>query len=232
MSPTRSLRTAGLTGLTSFALIILATFVAPPLWESPGTTATAQDVADFAFPHRGRILAGLFIYVISMGFFLWFAAALWSWFRLWEKEEQVLSATFAFGAVSLVTLILAAFAPASLAVYHPPDPDVAALLFELNFAVLALSGLPTAVCLGAYAALVLRGAPLPRWTALVAVVGALSHVVIIGSFFPKSGPFSLEGAVIVWVPATFFAWILAVGVACLRAAPRPEGQAGLAAGTP
>jgi hypothetical protein len=198
-------------------LIVCATFVAPPFWDAPTTTGTAQDLADFAFPHRARILAAFFLFGIAMGLFLWFAAGLWSWLRQWESEPRPLSAVFGFGAVALTTLILAAFGPGSLALYRPPAPVTAGLLFDLTFALLAMSGIPTAICLGAYALLVWRGAPLPKWTAWVALVGAGAHLVIPGSFFARSGFFSLEGDVIVWVPATLFAWILAASVALLRA---------------
>ncbi|MDQ3954252.1 MAG: hypothetical protein M3285_01705 [Actinomycetota bacterium] len=217
----RDIRSAALAGLTSFALIILATFVAPPLWDAPTTTATANEVAEFGFPHRGRILMSFFIYSIAMGFFLWFGAGLWAWFRRWEAEPSPMPAVFAIGVVVAATHILAAFAPGALSVYRPPAAATAGLLFDLTFAILALSGIPTAVFLAAYATLVLRGAPLPKWTAWLAIVGVVAHVVIAGSFFPRSGFFSLEGGVIVWVPATLFAWILAASVALLRA-PSPR----------
>ena len=216
----RAIRIVGLAGLASFDLIIVATFVAPPLWDAPPTSATASQVADFVAPYRSRILASLFLFGIAMGFFLWFAAGLGSWFRRSEPDPGPLSTTFAFGAVAMTVMILAAFAPASLSVYRPLAPATTGLLFDLTFGLLALSGIPTAVCLGAYAALVLRGAPLRRWTAWLALVGVVAHVIIPASFFPRSGFLSLEGDVIVWVPATLFAWILAASVSLLRASPR------------
>ncbi|MDQ3985230.1 MAG: hypothetical protein M3280_01870 [Actinomycetota bacterium] len=196
--------------------------MAPPLWDAPTTTATADEVADFVSPYRGRILAAFFLYGIAMGLFLWFAAGLWSWLRQWEPQPNPLSAGFAFGAAVLVALVLAAFVPGALSVYRTPDPATTGLMFDMTFGLLALSGIPTALSLAAYASLVLRGAPLPRWTAWLAMVGAAAHVVIAGSFLPRSGFFSLEGDVVVWVPATFFAWILATSVALLQVATRSD----------
>ena len=215
----RDLRLVGLTGIVSFTLIAIASFVAPPLWDSPETNATAAEVADYAFPQRGRILAAFFIFSIAMGFFLWFSAGLWSWFQRTQPEQGPTTAAFAFGSVTMATMIFAGFAPGVLAVYRPPAPETAGLLFDLTFAVLALSGIPTTVCLGAFGALVLRGAALPRWTAWLAIVGAAAHVIIAASFFPRSGFFSLKGDVVVWVPATLFAWILGTSVALLRSPP-------------
>ena len=41
-----ALRWIGLTGVACFALIIAASLVSPPLWEAPGTTASAQESLD------------------------------------------------------------------------------------------------------------------------------------------------------------------------------------------
>ena len=80
---------------------------------------------------------------------------------------------------------------------------------------LALSGAPTAVALGSYAALVWRTAWLPRWTAALAAIGAVAHVVLLASFLVGDGFFSLEGQVITAIPATLFLWVLGTGFAML-----------------
>jgi hypothetical protein len=212
----------GAAGVISFVLIVVAALVSPPLWGGPSTTSSAQELADYAFPQRDRILAALFIYALAMGFFLLFAAGLWAWLRRSEKGPGGWSMTFALGVASASTMIIAAFAPAALAVYRPPSPLIAGLMYDLSFGLLAFSGIPTALFLAAYAVLVLRFESLKRWTAWVATVGAFTHIVIVGTFFCRSGFFSLEGDVIVWVPATFFAWILVAGVALYRAVPTPD----------
>lgn len=152
-----------------------------------------------------------------MGLFLCFTAGLWSWLRQTEPAPQPLSAAFAFGAIALAALILAAFATLGVLHYRPQQPAFAGSLADISFGLLALSGIPTAVCLGAYAALVFRRRCLPAWTGWLAVLGALTHVFIAASFMSHGGFLSLEGSVIIWVPATFFAWILAASVVLLRA---------------
>jgi Domain of unknown function (DUF4386) len=209
-------RAVALAGLASFVLIIVAAFVAPPLWDAPGTTASGADVAAHVQDNRGRTIASLFIYSLSMGLFLCFTAGLSAWLREREPRPQPLAATFAFGAVALAVLILAGFVPIGVLAYRPQDPDLAQALRDVTFGVLALSGVPTAVCLGAYAALVLRRRCLPGWTAWLAVIAVLAHLFIVASFMSHGGLLSLEGSVIVWVPGTFFAWILAASVALLR----------------
>jgi hypothetical protein len=209
-------RLIGLAGLASFNLIIIATFIAPPLWNAPGTTAPASQVAAYGQHHGGRIIASLLVYSVAMGMFLCFTAGLWAWLREREHPPQALSSIFAFSAVALTVLIMAAFVPAYMLSYRTQPATIAGPLADLTFGLLALSGIPTAVCLGAYAALITRLRCLPTWTAWLATVGALTHILIAASFVSHGAFLSLESSVIVWVPATFFAWILATSAVLLR----------------
>ncbi len=211
-------RLAGLAGLGSFACIAIAALViAPPLWSAPETGASAQTILEYAEDNRERVLASLFVYSIAMGLFLCFAAGLTArFFRLRGDASAALTVAFALGAVSLTTLILAGFVPGGVSAYRPQTPELARMLLDLTFALLAFSGIPTAVCLGAYAALTLRTRALPAWTGWLAFLSALAHVLIAATLLFPSGFLSLEGGVTVWVPATFFAWILATSIALLR----------------
>jgi hypothetical protein len=206
----------------SFVLIIVAAFVAPPLWDAPGTMASSARVTAYAQDYRGRIIASLLIYSLAIGLFLCFTAGLWAWLRERERPPQVLSALFAFGAIALAVLILAAFVPGYMLSYRTQPAVIAGPLADLTFGLLALSGIPTAVCLATYAALVRRLRCLPAWTAWLAIGGALTHILIAASFVSHGAFLSLEGSVIVWVPGTFFAWILAASAVLLRT--RPEAH--------
>ena len=217
-------RLIALVGLASFALIIVAVFVSPPLWSAPGENSSATHVATYLQANHRRSIASLYIYSLAMGLFLCFSAGLWSWLRQVEPPGQPLSAAFALGAIALVVLVLASFATAGVASYRPQQPALALLLSDLTFGFLALSGIPTAVCLGAYAALVLRYRCLPAWTGWLAVLGAVAHVLIAASFMNHGSFLSLEGAVNVAVPATFFAWILVTSIALLRAGPLAQAM--------
>jgi hypothetical protein len=70
-----------------------------------------------------------------------------------------------------------------------------------------MSGIPTALALGSYATLAFRSDSLPLWTALVATVATLAHLLLLASLVVKTGFFSLEGGVTIAIPATLFAWI-------------------------
>jgi hypothetical protein len=225
MAASSNTRSIGLAGLASFACLIAAALVAPPLWEAPGSTASAETIVSYVQADRGRFLVSLFGYGVAIGLFLCFAAGLAVRLRASESSAGVRSAVFAAGAVVLVALIFASFAPAGVNAYRTQPPALAQALYDATFALLAVSGIPTAVCLGAYAALVLPAGPLPRWTGGLALLGALAHVLIAASMLFDSGFLSLEGGVIVAVPATFFAWILATSVTLLRARERGSSSA-------
>jgi hypothetical protein len=218
------IRLAGLAGVASFTLIIVAALVSPPLWDAPDSAASGEEIVEYVGENRGRIIAGLFIYSLGMGLFLVLAAGLWTWFRA-QRSSEVLSATFALGAIAMATLIFAGFGSGGAGAYRLhgtgladalKEPELAQALYDMTFYLLALSGIPTAVCMGAYGALVLKGAGLPAWTAWLAILGAAAHILIAASLLFESGVMSLQGEVIVLVPATLFAWILAAGASLLR----------------
>jgi hypothetical protein len=213
----RATRLIAITGLASFALIMVAALiVAPPLWDSPSQTAPAAHVAAYLETYHGRLLVSQLVYSLGMGLFLCFTAGLWSWLRRIEPAPEAVSAVFAFGAVALTLLILTSFATADVMAYRPQQPALAVALTDTTFGLLALSGVPTAVCLGAYAAIVLRYRCLPTWTAWLALVAVDAHLLIAASFLSHGSFLGLEGSVIVVVPATFFAWIFATSAVLLR----------------
>lgn len=212
-------RLTGLAGLLSFDLIVVATFVAPPLWDAPGTRSSGAHVAAYARHNATRMTSALFIYSMAMGLFLCFVAGLWSWFRRHEPSSQALTTLLALAGCALVVLILAGFVPTFLLAYRSEPAAIAGLLGDTTFGFLALSGIPTAVFLAAYGAIVIRHGGLPRWTAYVAVGSAAAHLLIAASFLSHGPVVSLESEVIVWVPGTFFAWILVTSAVLYRRPP-------------
>jgi hypothetical protein len=209
-------RLIGLAGLVAFGLIVLATFISPPLWNAPGTNASAARVSAYAQEHSDRIVAGLLIFSLAVGLLLCFIAGLWAWLREHERAPYTLSSVFALGAVAFAVMILVGFVPIYVLSYRTQPSTIAGPLGDLGFGLLALSGIPTAVFLAAYAALVIWQRCLPLWTAWLAIGAALAHDLIAASFVSHGSFLSAEGSVIVWVPATLFAWILATSAVLLR----------------
>ena len=212
-------RTTAIIGVTGFALIAAGGLL-EPLWEVPGTTASDAEIAAYVARNRDGFIAAVTVYAFGMGLFLAFAAGLWIWLREREGVGAGLPAVFALGSVSLVSVVFAGFAAILALAYRAPGVNAARELYDLCFGLLALSGVPTAVALSAFAAIVFKARPLPAVTGWVAALGALAHVVIAGSFLPRDGFFSLEGGVIVAVPSTLFLWLLVTSIALWNAAQR------------
>lgn len=211
----RDMKLAGAAGILSIVLAAIG-FVIQPLWDIPATGSTAAEFARFAAAHDGALAAELVLDLIAVTLWLEFGAGVWT--RL--RRDRYLSACFAFGLVAFVTLLLAGFLVALIGTYRPEYDSASRIFTDVTFGLLAMSGAPTALALGAAAAFTLRrddDGLLPRWTGYLAAIGAAAHVVLLASLVVTDGPFSLEGQVITAIPATLFAWILGTSIWMVRA---------------
>lgn len=208
------MRLAGAAGLLGCALGVAGGIVVDIL-NAPATTASAAEIVESVEEDRTALLVGMLLSTAAVSLWFVFGACVWLRLRRASVSESLGSASFAFGFVGFVTLLLAGFTAFFVLVYRAADVGDPRLLYDLTFGLLATSGAPTAIALGSYAALVLRSTALPRWTAWLALVGALAHVALLASFVVSEGFFSLEGQVITALPATLFAWIIGTSIAML-----------------
>jgi hypothetical protein len=206
------IKLAGLAGVISIVLGI-----ADEMQTFPGTRASAGEIAGYVGAHRSALLVAMVLSTIAVGLWLAFGVGVWAWLRERTGSVSVLSVCFLVGLVSFVTLLLAGFTVAFVLFYRAPNAPDPRLLYDLAFGLLAISGVPTALALGSYAAQVFSDSRLPTWSAWVAVVAALAHLVLLASLVITSGFFSLEGGVIIAIPAILFAWILGTSIVLLRA---------------
>jgi hypothetical protein len=211
-----STRVVGAIGVLGFLVPALSSVFLAPTWDFPATDASGTAVAAYVAEHRDALLAG--VVLNAVGVTLWGMFGVGVWLRLRDATDggSYASACFLFGVVSFVTILLVGFVVFLVLAYRDARVSDPRSLYDLAFALLAMSGLPTAVALGSYASITFRTRHLPSWTAVVAAVGAAAHVVILASFVVDRGFFSLEGQVITVVPATLFFWILATAIAMLR----------------
>jgi hypothetical protein len=216
-----SIRLAGLAGVLSFALGV-AGLIIDRMWTFPETGATATDLAHFVDAHRPALLLAMLVNAGTVGLWLVFGVGIWRWLRDTTAGQSDLSTCFLVGLVSFVSLLLAGFTSFFLLIYRAPQASDPRLLYDLGFALLAMSGVPTALALGAYAIHALRDRRLPSWTAWLAIMAAVAHVVLLASLVITSGFFSLEGGVTIAIPATLFAWILATSVILLKVRVEPH----------
>ena len=209
-----SVRLAGAAGVLGTALGVVGSLVAD-ISNAPATTASAAEIVESVQGARTAGLVGMLLSTAAVSLWLVFGAGVWLRLRRASGPDSLASACFAFGLVGFVTLLFAGFTVFFVLVYRDADVGDPRLLYDLTFGLLAMSGAPTAIALGSYAALVFRSTALPRWTAWFGLVGALAHVALLASFAVSEGFFSLEGQVITALPATLFIWIIGTGIAML-----------------
>ena len=211
-----AMRLAGAAGVVGTAVGIVGGLVLDIL-GAPGTSSSSAEITASVDEDRTRLLVGMLMSTAAVSLWVVFGAGIWLRLRRATGSEGLLSACFAFGFVGLVTLLLAGFTFFLILVYRTPGVSDARLLYDLAFGLLAMSAAPTVIALGSYAALVVRAGGLPRWTAILAAVGAIAHIGLFASFVVEDGFFSLEGQVITAIPATLFIWIMGTGIAMLTA---------------
>ena len=210
-----AIKLAGIAGVVSIVLGITGSII-DEMQTFPRTGASASEIAGYADAHRSALLVAMVLSTIAVGLWLAFGVGVWVWLRERTGGVSVLSVCFLAGLVSFVTLLLAGFTAAFILFYCAPAAPDPRLLYDLAFGLLAMSGLPTALALGSYAAQVFSDSRLPAWSAWLAVLAALAHLVLLASLVIPSGFFSLQGGVIIAIPAILFAWVLAMGIILLR----------------
>lgn len=198
-------------------LLPALTLLAYPIWSFPGTRTPPIEVARWAMAHHDRLVATMLLFTIGVTLWFVFGAAVWAYLRDRLPMRSILPTCFAVGFIGCVTLLLSAFTAFDLLLYRRRSADVAELLYDLTFGLMAMSGLPTILALGAFAVAVYTRQALPRYTGHLALAAAMVHPLLLLSFVVRSGPLSLEGFPITAMPALLFVWILGTALAMPRA---------------
>jgi hypothetical protein len=206
---------AGKAGVVSIGL---ALFAAPffPLWEYPATNAAGAQLASFVHGHAAGFTAAVLLDAFAVCLWMVFGTGVWLRLRSIVGGDSVLTTTFAFCLVGFVSLLLTGFTAALVLAYRTPGATDARLLSDLCFGALAMSGIPTAIALSAFAAIVFRHGGFPRLTAWFALDAAAAHLLLPFSLVISTGFLSLEGQVITVFPVLLFVWICATGIAMWR----------------
>ena len=213
----RDRKLVGAAGVLGFAVPAIGSLILAPTWDFPASTASGTSVASYVLEHQSALQFGALLDAIGVTLWGLFGVGVWQLLRQ-NGQDRFLLGCFLAGVLWMVSLLLAGFTAFLVLAYRPAEysPSEAHLLYDLTFGLLAMSGLPTAVALGAYAAIASRRRILPAWTALLGAIGALAHLVLLASFVSSGGFFSLEGQTITVIPATLFVWVLGTAVAVLR----------------
>jgi hypothetical protein len=208
-------RVARWTGVIGFALPAL-TLIAYPIWSFPETQTAGTQIARWAADNHGQLVVTMLLNTVGVTLWLVFAAAVCAVLRDRLPADSMLPACFGASFLGCVILLLGGFTAFDLLLYRDHGAEMSILLYDLTFGLLAMSGLPTVVALGSFAAAVYAYRVLPRYTAHLATVGAVVHPLLLVTFIVREGPLSLEGVSITAMPAFLFAWILGTALAMPR----------------
>lgn len=220
-SAARAIRWSGVIG---FALPAL-TLPVYPIWSYPHTQTSGLEVAAWAANHHAQLVVTQLLNTVGVTVWFVFGAALCTYLRDRLPAGSTLPACFAGSFFGCAILLLSGFTAFNLLLYRRHSAELSTLLYDLTFGLLAMSGLPTVVALGSFAAAVYRHRVLARYTAHLAIAGAAIHPLLLAAFIVEEGPLSLQGLSIAIMPAFLFAWILgtALGVPRQRR-PNHDGQ--------
>jgi hypothetical protein len=217
-----AIRLAAIAGLASIPLGIAGVLI-DRMWTFPDSSASSAQIAVFVSAHRSALLVAMVLSTATVGLWLWFGVGVWRWMQASAAGDGVLCGCFLVGLISFTTLLLAGFTAFFLLVYRAPAPSDPRLLYDLAFGLLAMSGVPTALALGAYAAHAYAahayGAQRALWSARLALLGSVAHLLLLASLVLRSGFFSLAGGVTIAIPATLFAWITGTALVMIAVAP-------------
>ncbi|WBP95173.1 hypothetical protein O6072_01145 [Mycolicibacterium neoaurum] len=214
----RVVRWAGVIGFVLPALT-LATY---PIWMFPGTQIAGDQLARWSAGNHGRLTLTMMLNTVGVTTWLVFGAALYAVLRDRLPERSLLPACFAASFGGCVVLLLSGFTAFNLLLYRDRSGEMSIMLYDLTFGLLAMSGMLTVVALGSYAAAVYGYRVMPRYTAHLALAGAVTHPLLLATFVVREGPLSLEGGSITAMPAFLFAWIIGTATAMPRRVAPPR----------
>jgi hypothetical protein len=210
-----SARVARWTGIIGFVLPA-STLPVYPIWRYPQTQTSGPELVQWVHDHHDRLVASQVLNTIGVTIWFVFSAAVCIYLRDQLPATSILPTCFMAGFVGCTVLLLSGFTAFDLLLYRDHSPEVSILLYDLTFGLLAMSGMPTVIALGAFATAVYRHSVLPRYTAHLAFVAAVVHPLLLAAFIVKDGPLSLQGLSITAMPGFLFAWILGTALGMPR----------------
>lgn len=210
-----SARVARWTGIIGFVLPA-STLPVYPIWRYPQTQTSGPELVQWVHDHHDRLVASQVLNTIGVTIWFVFSAAVCIYLRDQLPATSILPTCFMAGFVGCTVLLLSGFTAFDLLLYRDHSPEVSILLYDLTFGLLAMSGMPTVIALGAFATAVYRHRVLPRYTAHLAFVAAVVHPLLLAAFIVKDGPLSLQGLSITAMPGFLFAWILGAALGMPR----------------
>ncbi|MGI8679598.1 MAG: hypothetical protein ACR2LX_13125 [Jatrophihabitans sp.] len=211
----RRINVGVIAGVAGF-LIPTASNLLVPIWQMPSTSASGSQVARFVIDHQAALRGAVVLDTVGVTLWMVFGGAVWLRLRRASASDTLATSLFGVAFSGMVLLLMAGFTSCFVLAYRVPDAATARVLYDMTFALLAMSGMPAILALGAYTSVALTTKRLPRRTAELAILTAAAHLLLLASLVTPRGLLSLEGPLITAMPALLFAWILTTALTLRR----------------
>ena len=208
-----------------FVVFTIAAFIVGG--EPPKVSDPAADVVAYYDGERGQVLVSSFVFILALGFWIWFGGALANTLR--NRGEGRVAATIvgavaAFVSVQLVNTAVNAILAHSVA--RAGDEGVAQALFNLQWGLDVVAAIPSAVFFLAASVGLMRTSMIPAWL-------SWGGIAVAALFILRSTNWAREGwsptgeYVFILIPLALL-WILITSIILFRSAPASSEEQSIA----
>ena len=204
----------------AFVVLTIAAFVVGG--EPPTVGDPVQDVVSYYDGDRSQILASCVLFVLGLGFFLWFAATLANNFR--ERGEGRVGVTAIAGATAFVTIqvvVTGLNAVTAYSVAAIDDGVIAKAFVDLQWTLDVLAAVPSLVFFLAVGMGLMRTGMAPRWLASAALGIAVLFALRVTNW-AGDGFWSPTGEYLFILIPLVSLWLLVTSVVLVRATAASE----------
>ena len=211
-------------GIAAVVLTVVALAVFGAL-SPPSESDPAADVAKFFANHQMAVYVASYIVAAGTGANLMFYVGLRDVLRRRAPRSETLITIGLVGGVAFISILFVAFAILLQLAYRKGagDPGLQQSLLDLQALITTMTGVPTAVSVGAISIVVLRERLFTRWVGWYGFAVAAIHLISVGSLAHDG--FFTPGVVAELAALMFELWVVALSVELLvkpSLAPRTD----------
>lgn len=184
--------------------------------EPPRVSDTAEEVVAYYDGERGQVLVSSFLFIVALGFWIWFAGTLANVLRTHGEGRvaaTIIGAVAAFVSVQLVNTAVHAILAHSVA--REAEDTVVQALFGLTSALDVVAAIPSAVFFLAASLGLKRTLMIPAWLS-AAGVGVAALFILRSTNWAREGFWSPTGEYLFILIPLALLWILVTSVILMR----------------
>jgi hypothetical protein len=185
--------------------------------DAPALDDPAEEVVAYYDDERGKLLAVIVLFGLSIVAFLWFLGSLVHTLRV-EADESRLAATVLGAGVVTTSLfggIVLLNAGLTFQIAEDGDAGVVAAVYDLAWVASTLISFPIAALVFAAGIGGMRGRLLPAWFGWASGVGALA-ILVSGTTFARDGFWAPDGVYNAYIaPIIFIVWVVVLSMLLL-----------------